>query len=151
MSSFLPFPSEKKNLGCSRSLAVDLVHPSSKEAIHFISSTGPDAPEEKNLLNVTYTRIDKKSPDFRTVHEGFNQSVDMRLSTLVCRAAPEPVIALYDFLMTTFVPKDAVLPGDVIQTHELPQHDDQLAQSAEGGSSIRVLVKLASVRGMYVV
>jgi vacuolar protein sorting-associated protein 13A/C len=42
-------------------------------------------------------------PEYLTVHEGIDQSVDIKMSTLVFRAAPERVLGLYDFIMTTFV------------------------------------------------
>ena len=36
--------------------------------------------------------------------DGIAQSVDIKISTFIFKAAPEPVLAVYDFVMTTFVP-----------------------------------------------
>jgi vacuolar protein sorting-associated protein 13A/C len=74
-----------------------------------------------------------------------DQSVDVKISTFVFRADPEPVISLYDFIMKTFVPKDetatATTPEE--KQSELVDNNQDDAQS----SKIKVLVNLASVQG----
>jgi vacuolar protein sorting-associated protein 13A/C len=70
-----------------------------------MASAEVDSPQDKNLLIVKYARAQKASPDFSTIYEGISQSVDITISTVIFRAAPEPVLTLYDFVMTTFVPK----------------------------------------------
>lgn len=57
-----------------------------------------------NLVHIKYTRVQRLSPEFLSIHEGIDQSVDIGLSTFVFSASPEPVLALYDFIMNTFAP-----------------------------------------------
>jgi len=124
---------------------MNLVRPG-MDPIQFVSSAESDSLQDKDLLSVTYTRVQKESPEFTIIYEGINQSVDIRISTFIFRAAPEPVLSLYDFVMTTFVPQSnnqTIKPGsteyDVNRVH---------ASAASGtDDKIRVLVKLARVQG----
>lgn len=116
-----------------------------KDPIKFISSASADLSE--HLLAVKYNRVQPQSPQFTTVYEGINQSVDIMVTTVIVRAAPEPVIALYDFIMTTFVPQegapnaaDSPNPGE--DAGEVMDVSD-----TSPTQKIRVLVKLAGVQG----
>lgn len=111
--------------------------------IKFMSSADSESPQDKDLLTVTYCRVQKESPEFHTVYEGIDQSVDVKISTFIFRVAPEPVLSLYDFIMTTFVPQSDNRTIDN-QEHELTKVSPD-ASAPEG--KIRVLVKLASVQG----
>ncbi|KAF9044538.1 vacuolar protein sorting-associated protein 13 [Hymenopellis radicata] len=125
-----------------RALTMNLNQPTG-DPIKFMSSVDSDVPQDRDLLFVTYTRVQKDSPEFTSIYEGIDQKVEVRISTFIFRAAPEPVIALYDFIMTTFVPQsnDQVLPAEQATT------DVQKGQvSANNGSKIYVTVNLASVQ-----
>ncbi|KXN90021.1 Vacuolar protein sorting-associated protein 13 [Leucoagaricus sp. SymC.cos] len=95
-----------------------------------------------DLLGVLYTRVQKDSPEYNTVFEGIDQSVDIRISTIVFHAAPEPIISLYDFIMTTFTSNSnqtAAMPSSTLpspDTNQMPNNE----------SKIRVVVKFESVR-----
>ena len=107
----------------------------------FISS---EVSKDKNLLKVKYVRAQQDSPEFMTAFEGIDQSVDVTMSTLVLRAQPEPVIAIYDFLMTTFVPPKAPTPPTPALENDLkasPQRPQAMTEQ------IRVRIKLESVQG----
>lgn len=106
----------------------------------FISSE--DA-KDKHLLKVKYVRAQQDSPEFLTVFEGIDQSVDAAMSTLVLRAQPEPVIAIYDFLMTTFVPQKQPAPTPALEKERQVVPQQQQATT----ETIRVRVKLESVQG----
>lgn len=118
------------------------------EPIKFISSTATDSSEQ--LLAVKYTRVQPQSPQFMRVYEGIDQSVNIMVTTVVVRAAPEPVITLYDFIMTTFVPQgNTPSPSNSPQ----PEEGDSPVVSAPDTSStqkIKVLIKLAGVQGKRV-
>ncbi len=118
----------------------------SGEPIKFMSSVDSDVPQDQDLLFVTYTRVQKDSPEFTSVFEGIDQKVEVRISTFIFRAAPEPVIALYDFIMTTFVPQanNLVLPAE--QAMSDVQKEQTLANDS---SKIYVTVNLASVQGPF--
>ncbi|KAJ7181657.1 vacuolar protein sorting-associated protein 13 [Mycena crocata] len=129
------------------SVSMSLVQPRA-EPIRFVSSPESDLSQDKDLLSLTYRRVQKESPEFLTVYEGIDQSVDIKISTFIFRAAPEPVLALYDFIMTTFVPQSN--PAAIESKEESSTGiEPEAAQSAPGGK-IRVLVKLASVQVMLI-
>lgn len=128
---------------------MNVVQPGGGDNIQFISTPTSTSSETKDLLRLAYTRVQKESPDFTSKYEGIDQNVDIKMSTLVFRAAPEPVLSLYDFIMTTFVTN----PGSTSPPTktEIPSSDaieqDQFAQNADG--KIRVIVKLDGVRGVH--
>lgn len=116
------------------------------EPIKFMSSA--ETSPEKNLLSVKYRRAQKESPDFATIFDSIDQSVEATISTVIFRTAPEPVLTLYDFVMTTFVPKSEPPPtnaiGDVRDSDALEEVVTNASSSSSG--KIRVIVKLASVQ-----
>lgn len=128
------------------SVNMNVVQPSEQD-ICFISTRELGPSDDQDLLSMVYTRIQKESPKFLTLYEGIDQNVDIKMSTLVFRAAPEPVLALYDFIMTTFVPNS---------DHPIPSNPDyppkdvgRLETSSDVDGKIRVLVKLEGVQGMF--
>lgn len=99
----------------------------------------------KDLLRVDYTRIQSNSPDYLSLYEGYDQIISVDVSTVIFRASPEPLVTLYDLLMTTFVPPSPS-PGDA---PSLAQGSSTVSQPTRESSSqtgkLRLLVKLASV------
>lgn len=112
-----------------------------------MSSAELNSFQDKNLLTVKYTRAQKASPDFATVYESIDQSVDITISTVILRAAPEPVLAMYDFVMTTFVPKSEPPAINIIANQVVSANASESSPQNVGSSeTIRVGVKLASVQ-----
>jgi vacuolar protein sorting-associated protein 13A/C len=104
------------------------------------------SPSDLKLVRVKYMKVQKDSPEFMGVHEGVDQSVDTELSTFKITLAPEPILSLYDFIMTTFVPKN----DDNPDTNEQAAKHHQEQEAAQVSSDkIRVRVKLTSAQGMY--
>ena len=112
-----------------------------KDPIQLISSDDTDDGGDKDLLSVSYLRVQRNSPEFSTVYDNIEQSVDVRLSTFIFNAAPEPVISLYDFLITTFVPQG---PSVTVESLEPAGATETLPRST---STTRVAVKLDSIQG----
>ncbi|OCH96150.1 vacuolar protein sorting-associated protein 13 [Obba rivulosa] len=116
-----------------------------REPIEFMSSA--EANTDEDLLTVRYTRVQQASPEYLTVYEGVDQNVDVKISTFLFRAAPEPVLTLYDFIMTTFVPQQS---EKAIATPQniLPNANGETgSQGSEiRMEKIRVLLKLASIQ-----
>jgi vacuolar protein sorting-associated protein 13A/C len=110
-----------------------------------MSSAELDSLQDKNLLTVKYTRAQQNSPDFVTVYGGIDQNIDITITTVIIRAAPEPVLAMYDFVMTTFVPKSERSGIDVAgnQSTNTIESNTQTSTSSE---KIHVRVKLAMVQ-----
>jgi vacuolar protein sorting-associated protein 13A/C len=115
-----------------------------RDPVRLMSSEHADVGGDKDLLSVSYTRVQKDSPEFSTIYENIEQSVDVRLSTFIFHAVPEPVISLYDFIMTTFVPQETA-STTIQNTSEL--HDGTVVPPSTSNGAIRVTVKLDSIQG----
>lgn len=128
---------------------MDVIQPGGP--IKFIT-TPKEVSGSPDLLQVKYTRVQRDSPEFQTVFEGVDQNVDVKMSTLVFRAAPEPILDVYDFIMTTFVPSSQP-PAERMPQKQLELPD---SNSPDGkmlvpvpdivDSTIRVLVRLEGVK-----
>lgn len=116
----------------------------SRQDIQFIS-TPSNATSDTDLLRIAYARVQKESPEFAALYECVDQNVDIKISTLVFRAAPEPVLALYDFIMTTFASRPDQVPQ--IQP-EQPFKEGFGVVQGDSDSKIRVLIKLEGVKGL---
>ncbi|KAG5731737.1 Vacuolar protein sorting-associated protein 13 [Termitomyces sp. T112] len=135
-----------------RFLALDLVQPDMLQPLRFISSADASSSLEshQDILIVTYTKVQKESPEFATLYDSIDQNVDIEVSTFIFRTAPEPVISLYDFVMTTF----ASQASRQTSAHEIQASQDiyNIKQSNNDAADgkIRILVKLASVQVILV-
>lgn len=109
------------------------------EPIVFITSEQPGP--EQDLVKIRYTRADRENPEFDTTYEGIDQSIGARISTIVVHAQPEPVVAMNDFIMSTFVPEKPAAKSDstevVLPTTPAPSNMEK----------IRVKVNLQGVEG----
>ena len=114
-----------------------------KDPLDFMTSSGTST--EKDLLKVRYTRVQQESPDFTTMYEGIDQGVDIKVTTFNFRVAPEPLVAMYDFIMTTFVPEknDAAPPSP-----DADVSSPDLQTQGTSQDKIRVTVKLAGVQSL---
>ena len=117
------------------------------DPIRFMSSVDSESTTADDLLTVDYTRAQKASPEFLTVYEGIDQNIDVKISTFVFKAAPEAVLMLYDFIMTTFVPDTGNNAEQQDSTVKTGQGVEQPVQAQAEDQKIRVLVKLASIQG----
>jgi hypothetical protein len=126
---------------------MNLIQPG-EDSIKFASSA--EAQDDKDLLTVTYKRVQKASPDFATVHDGVDQSIDVKISTFIFRAAPEPVVSLYDFVMATFVPQQTT---SSLEMASIRASDNQqpapATQVSTNPDKIRLTMKLATVQGRF--
>ena len=115
----------------------------------LLSSANDGNDEELKLLQVRYMKVQKDSPEFMTVHEGVDQSVDVDLSTFRISAAPEPILNLYDFIMTTFVPSNesAGTPVAGGESQIAPSENIDAEQVEQGTDKLRVRVKVISASG----
>lgn len=133
-----------------RSVSMNVIQP--KGPIKFIS-TPQEVTGSPDLLQVKYTRAQKDSPEFLSTFDGVDQNVDVKMSTLVFRAAPEPILDVYDFIMTTFVPSNQPVSErkpDQLALPDTPSDDgtDEVAPVSDSplDSKIRVLVRLEGVK-----
>lgn len=122
----------------------------------LLSSANEDSNNKDfKLVRVRYMRVQKDSPEFMTKHEGVDQSVDTELSTFKINIAPEPILSLYDFIMTTFVPQDQKsaekTKSDSPVDTSGPKDEATDEDEPKSSDKIRVRVKLTSAQGNFLV
>lgn len=146
----LAFAMAKYNMGADvnlKALSMDITQPG-RDPVKFVTSSTGESSSSEHLLTVKYSRADKASPEFDTTFQGVDQSVDIKISTFIFRAAPEPVVLLYDFIMSTFVPQPrSDGPANTLQVDDEGKNVDTSPSKNIGNPSekIRVVVKLDSI------
>ncbi|GJJ09687.1 hypothetical protein Clacol_003911 [Clathrus columnatus] len=130
-----------------RSISMTLSQAGQK-TVPLLASREDISVPEGDLLTISYIRIQDRHPDFTSKHDGFDQDIKILISTIIFYACPEPVIALYDFIMTTFVPERSLSPP---QSQTISSPNDITGNYASPRplprpSKIRVDVNLASVQ-----
>lgn len=100
--------------------------------------------EGHKLVQVHYLRVQKDSPDYMTKYEAVDQNIDVELSTFNITIAPEPILSLYDFIMTTFVSNDEEQPNPDDAKSE--GEADKVPEEQPSADKIRIRVKLTSAQ-----
>ena len=114
------------------------------EPLQLLSSADGSI-DGKDLLRVDYTRVQNASPGY----EGFDQDITMDVSTVIFWTAPEPLLTLYDLIMTTFVPSSPSSgePSTTVESTTATVQSAPESSSEQRAGKIRLFVKLASVEG----
>ncbi|KAG1472355.1 hypothetical protein G6F56_001588 [Rhizopus delemar] len=73
--------------------------------------TGPN--HGKNLINVKYRQASKEHPQFISVYDGYDQTVDVILSTFTVIVTRNSVLRIYNWIMKTFTGPSAKPENDV--------------------------------------
>lgn len=63
--------------------------------------------EDEELMCVCYVRAQQGLPDFVAVYDSSNQTVGIDFATFIVSVVPQHILPLYNFIMSTFVPKTA--------------------------------------------
>jgi vacuolar protein sorting-associated protein 13A/C len=121
-----------------------VVEPGFEPLLVFSSVSGSAG--GKDLLRVDYTRVQENSPEYLANYEGYDQIISVDVSTVIFHAAPEPLVTLYDLLMTTFV-SSSPSPGGTPSLAQSSSDVAQISPDSSRTSKLRLLVKLASVEG----
>ncbi len=115
------------------------------EPLQLLSSADGSI-DGKDLLRVDYTRVQNTLPDY----EGVDQDITVDVSTVIFWTAPEPLLTLYDLIMTTFVPS-APTPGETptaaVESTTAITLPVPESLSVQRSGKLRIFVKLASVEG----
>lgn len=126
------------------------VFQASQDPIRCVSSAAPNS--DGDLLSLRYVRVRPESPEYIAVYQSIEQNVDIAITTFVFRAAPEPVLSLYEFIMTTFVPektnKIARPSPNADSDGPQPSDSDPPATDVSPGK-IKVALRLASIEGTH--
>ncbi|KZT02705.1 vacuolar protein sorting-associated protein 13 [Laetiporus sulphureus 93-53] len=118
-----------------------------KEPMECISSAGESNNED--LLIVKYNRVQPLSPEYQSRYQGIDQNVDVKFTTFIFRAAPEPVLSLYEFIMTTFVPdrtNTTPKPSPDVAAADTAILIGQKAANDSVSDKIKVVLKLAGIQ-----
>ncbi|WVQ82769.1 hypothetical protein IAT38_004901 [Cryptococcus sp. DSM 104549] len=110
------------------------------------ANEGGDSPSDLKLVQVKYLKVQKESPEFMTKHDGVDTSIDTELSTFKITMAPEPILSLYDFIMTTFVPKDDQAADDAGKGQQGQENEGKEEEQEKSTDKLRVRVKLTSAQ-----
>ncbi|KAH8926014.1 hypothetical protein BT69DRAFT_1239533 [Atractiella rhizophila] len=97
---------------------------------HLISSKDFDQQDDQgeDLVKVKYFRVQKDSPEFKSVYNEVDQSVQVDLSTINLVITRASILNLYDWIMTTFTNQGSPSPQPQAST------TDQVAPTAEPSS-----------------
>ncbi|QRV76706.1 vacuolar protein sorting-associated protein 13 [Ceratobasidium sp. AG-Ba] len=132
-----------------RSIGVGMVTDEQNRMQLLTSTQGMDGNKTPtDLVTVKYIRAQKESPEFMSVYGGIDQSVEVALSTFNFNVAPEPVLTLYDFIMSTFVggnDANTTAPTPAASSPGTPANEEPPPPPADSGK-IKVKVKLTSIR-----
>ncbi|CEL57657.1 Vacuolar protein sorting-associated protein 13 OS=Saccharomyces cerevisiae (strain ATCC 204508 / S288c) GN=VPS13 PE=1 SV=1 [Rhizoctonia solani AG-1 IB] len=131
-----------------RSIGINMITEEQNRMQLLTSNQGQGESETiPDLVRVKYVRAQKESPEFMSVYNGIDQSVDVALSTFSFNVAPEPVLTLYDFIMSTFVGGNEPTtnaPTPAGSNMGTPEAEEPLPVVDPG--KIKVKVKLTSIK-----
>ncbi|GAA94842.1 hypothetical protein E5Q_01496 [Mixia osmundae IAM 14324] len=112
---------------------------------HLITSERPGQNGQsasEDLVHIKYSQVQPDSPEFMTVHEAFNKSVEIQFATINVIVTRASILLLFDFVMSTFASGDeSASDPDTPSTEEatLVQVGEPIVEK------LRVKVKLTSV------
>jgi len=114
---------------------------------HLVTSEKLEGGHEQDLVRIRYQGVQKASPEFQTVHEGFDKTVDVEMSTLNVVVTRSSILFLFDWVMTTFTdPNDAAAPQQpAIEAGDGQGVDGEASGDEVGTDKLRVKVKLTSI------
>ncbi|CAG8536787.1 2817_t:CDS:10, partial [Racocetra persica] len=132
-----------------KSLSIeDKMSDTGSEFKHLVASEGygnAQADDSKDLVHVKYTRVDTKSPEYMSKHEGISQSVDIEMSTINIIVTRKSLLTLYNFVLDTFT-SSAPAPSQSSVETETPTLPESQNSQVSQASTMRVKVRLSSIR-----
>jgi vacuolar protein sorting-associated protein 13A/C len=126
-------------------LNVNIYH---KDGALLLLSSESENSESRDLLTVKYLSVDRTSPQFESIHNSVGQDVTVNLSTMIFQVSPEPIIAVYDFLMTTFV--NRTKPGSSSESQTKEGGAAATEPAAETPSKMKIGIRLEAFRGVCI-
>ncbi|KAI9491569.1 hypothetical protein BDB00DRAFT_766791 [Zychaea mexicana] len=106
------------------------------------TSSGDRAPDE-NLVSVKYMQVNRTHPMYQEIYHGFDQTVEIALSTLNIVVTRSSILTLYNFVLNTFAgpPAKRLSSGSVVSTTK----DEEEKQNASSSNTIKVTVHMDSL------
>ncbi|KAK9474293.1 uncharacterized protein V1510DRAFT_428530 [Dipodascopsis tothii] len=93
------------------------------------------------LFHVKYARVSPASPEFMTLYEGIDQTVEVSISTLQFVITRRSVLTLLDFVLTTFASSDESDDSDDAASSD----DDTVVELKPGGGKMKLKLNLSSI------
>lgn len=119
-------------------------HMITSRSLESITGKGPatEGVDAHDLVSVRYVQVSKESPDYLEEYDGIDQSILVDLSTINLMLTRVTVLAVYDWIMLTFVPKNKEESPEskAVVTHE-PE-----AKTEDAQHKLRIKVKLSSIQ-----
>ncbi|CAG8559398.1 1542_t:CDS:10, partial [Racocetra fulgida] len=131
-----------------KSLSIEDKMDTGSEFKHLVASEGygnAQADDSKDLVHVKYTRVDTKSPEYMSKHEGISQSVDIEMSTINIIVTRKSLLTLYNFVLDTFTSSEPAPSQSSVETESPTLPESQKSQVSQA-STMRVKVRLSSIR-----
>lgn len=110
----------------------------------IISSKGFDAPEDKDLFNLKFVRVNPESPEFMSVYEGIMTNLDLSVSTINLVVTRKTLLTLLDFILVTFTNQDQPKQTQE-QATQVESKDSGDTQASTESGKIRINSKLESI------
>jgi vacuolar protein sorting-associated protein 13A/C len=126
---------------------VDASQATFKELVSSDVGLSTHATDAQDLVTIKYTQCQQDSPEFMTVHEGFNKIVDVNMNALNIIVTRGSILVLFDFVLATFTnPEAPAVAPQQTQNQLLPEEEQQMiAQPQPAIEKMRVKVKLNSI------
>ncbi|KAL1838057.1 hypothetical protein VTJ49DRAFT_3105 [Mycothermus thermophilus] len=112
-----------------------------------------DRRASRDLVHVKFCRVRKESPEFMSVHEGIETSVDVAISTINLVVTRKTLLTLLDFILVTFTNNQ---PANGTPNKPITDSDSEVSSDSEvepppppaqtEAGLIRVRVDLKSIR-----
>ena len=102
------------------------------------ASEGVDA---HDLVTVRYVQVSRDSPNYLEEYDGIDQSIHVDLSTINLMLTRVTVLAVYDWIMLTFVPKNQAPPAPEPSEAAPPE-----PAPPAPANKLRIKVKLSSIQ-----
>ncbi|KAG9326243.1 hypothetical protein KVV02_000958 [Mortierella alpina] len=102
----------------------------------------------EDLVRVSYTKVNRISPEYLTKYKGIDATVDISLSTVTMILTRKSVLTLFDFVLTTFTtpgqPNQAQRPAasDHLAVNAPPPQADNMPATQD---TMKVKVKMTSI------
>lgn len=111
---------------------------------NLISSEDLLSHSQNDLLALSFQKVNKEHPEFKTKYEGIATNLDAAVSTLNLMVTRRTLLTLLDFAMTTFAPPTDAAPQDKPKEIEGAPKEDEVAKPAEQ-DKIRIKAELKRV------
>lgn len=106
-----------------------------------------EASDDKHLVHVKYTKVNRNSPEFMSVYGGVDTNIDVDISTINFVVTRMTVLQLLDFILVTFTnPENGATPNNAIKdADESEDPTIEVTPPPANPDKLKVKVKLQSI------